>query len=184
MGMMVMTGKGKGINFDRDAFSEACPFDVKCLDQPISNFLYKDDKNLVFTHEKDFTNDQKVLLIGGIRDGDMAERQSANFEDITPKEIENSIFGYYAQRARAMLLSDLFAREYGYPEDMFRSVLDYDNNVMLYIPAGFPYSEKADKRFRELTEEKFIEQLNEFVKNITGEDDKHELDICEEWWKE
>lgn len=77
-----------------------------------------------------------------------------------------------------------FEKRYGYPFGSFRSVSDYDDNVMIFCNSLWPPKE-YNKNLAELTEEKLEKQLQEFLTEITGDSryaDK-KLELCEEYDK-
>ncbi len=87
------------------------------------------------------------------------------------------------------VFTDLFAYAfedmYGYPYGSFRSVTDYNGDSMFFFAGTFPFPENhIYDNLRQLTREKYKEQLEEFFSTLTGEKQKLELAMCEEYIKE
>lgn len=84
-----------------------------------------------------------------------------------------------------LALAGMFEEKYGYPAGSFRSVSDYDGNVMLFCNSQWP-PEEYNQALAELTEEKLEKQMREFLVEVTGDKEfaACELEICEEYVKE
>ena len=81
-------------------------------------------------------------------------------------------------------LAPVFAAKYGYPPDAFESCKDYEENQMLFCTAMIPLPAGWES-LQTLTEEKFLQQLNEFFSLITGGEQEafQKLELCERWTK-
>ena len=97
---------------------------------------------------------------------------------------EEDFFEDFHNRIIANGMHCCFEKRYGYPFGSFRSVSDYDDNVMIFCNSLWPPKE-YNKNLAELTEEKLEKQLQEFLTEITGDSryaDK-KLELCEEYTK-
>lgn len=94
-------------------------------------------------------------------------------------------FLVYANELCSLVLHEIFEERYGYPQNSFFSISDYDFTVMLFCNAKWP-PEKYNKALAELTEAKLKKQLQEFLSEVTGNEKfkTKELEFCEEYIKE
>ena len=97
----------------------------------------------------------------------------------------NRDFSDQASEIYSNAMSIVFEKMYGYPQDTFVSVSDYDYNTMIFCHASWPPAE-YNEALATLTEDKLEKQLQEFLVLVTG-DKKYrdaELEMCEEYVKE
>lgn len=187
MGMMIVVGRGKGITGIE--LTPNMPFDVKALKtHPLKNFLVGTKwEGTEFVREKELTPAQKLYIVGWLNSDYIYDADNLRPEEWTPEDIDNEINGYYRKWDCYSIqsLAPIFEVEYGYPAGAFRSVCDYEDTTMLYLRVMFPFSDPAFvKRFSGVTEAAMEKEMNEFMRNITGEDRKYPVEICEEWWKD
>lgn len=186
MGMMVVANRGKGIS--GIGLEPNMPFDVKALkERPLKDFLAETKwAGIDFVHEKEFTPAQKIYIIGWLNADYIYGADKLKPEQWEPAYIEDEIDGSCDwERYSMYALAPIFEVEYGYPTGAFRSVCDYEDTTMLYLRVMFPFSNpEFVKRFSGVTEETMEEEMNEFMRNITGKDRTYSVEICEEWWKD
>ena len=102
-------------------------------------------------------------------------------EDLTELDIDEYTYEY--ENSMFDIVSYAFCDKYGYPYELFISAIDYNEDKMLFCDTIFPLPEKY-KFMYDLTEEKYIKQLNEFFSELTGKQYNLELKICEMYIKE
>lgn len=186
MGMMVVTGTGKGISGME--LDEEMPFGVAALkDRPLNDFLVGTrGENTVFVHAEEFSPVEKAYIIGlahtdylyGSDDMTPGEWASADVK----KQMEND---RDCGQTLLWALAPIFEIEYGYPLGTFRSVQDYDDNTMMYLRRMFPFSDpELTKRFSGISEDDLENEMNEFMRKVTGENMEYQIEVCEEWWKD
>ncbi len=186
MGMMVVLNRGKGIA-DMELTPDM-PFDVKALkEHPIKDFLTETKwAGIDFAHEKEFTPAQKIYIIGWLNADYIYEADKLKPEEWEPAYIADEIDDSCDwERYSMYALAPIYEVEYGYPAGTFRSVMDYEDNKMLYLRVMFPFNNpELTKRFSGVTRDMMGAEMNEFMRNVTGEDKKYPVGICEEWWKD
>lgn len=186
MGMMVVTGTGKGISGIE--LDEEMPFGVAALkDRPLNDFLAGTrGENTVFVHAEEFSPVEKAYIIGLAHTDYLYGADDMKPGEWTAKDVKEQMEKDYACDRRLLRsLAPIFEIEYRYPLRTFRSVQDYDDNTMLYLKKLFPFSDpELTKRFSGMSEGDLAKEMNEFMKKVTGENIEYEIETCEEWWKE
>ena len=80
-------------------------------------------------------------------------------------------------------LAKIFANEYGYPPEAFRSLMDYNGDYMLYCCATFPFPEEWES-LTHFSEAVYQQQLDDFFTRLTGKECHMSIEVCEEYVKE
>ena len=186
MGMMVTAGAGKGIY--NIVLGKDMPFEVDSLKtHPLNDFLvdtrWEKEK---FAHEQEFSLAEKVFLIGYLGSDYIYNAANLHPGEWTPKEIEEQMEDdYYWDRYSLRAVARIYEVEYGYPPKTFRSIMDYEDNRIFYLRDMAPFSdERLVQKFSGMSQKDWEDELNEFMKKLTGEDRHYDVKICEEWWKE
>ncbi len=182
MGWLHVAKTGKGVTLGYD---EAVPMSEAGIAKYVLS--KKDAENIVgkeLPHYEELTPLHKAMVVSRDRNTyrwslemhDPAEYTDWDFDGISEDDAKSLFIGS---------LSVLFEHHYGYPSASFRSVSDYNGTAMLYCDVAWP-PEEYNQALANMTENSLIQQLREFVVDVTGKNMYQQLDleICEEYIKE
>lgn len=141
-----------------------------------------------FRHLDQYSKADLALLLGVLednpygfysykyRDADMAQQPLNKFKEILDDTKDYPVCAVGG-------LAKIFANEYGYPAEAFRSLMDYNGDFMFYCNATFPFPEGWESLMK-LSETVYQQQLDDFFTRLTGEECHMKLETCEEYVKE
>ena len=168
-GKGIFLGRTSDIHFDEEFLAKYAP-----TRKEAKEFLNEEGYNVNLRDFEEWPLHKKFMVTPGNswRFVSWYYRPDRDFSDEAPQIYSNA-------------MSMIFEKMYGYPQDNFVSVSDYDSNTMIFCHASWPPAE-YNEALATLTEDKLEKQLQEFLVLVTG-DDKYrdaELEICEEYIKE
>lgn len=121
---------------------------------------------------------QKACYVG------KSSQHFSGYENTKSLDFDN-LEEYVIKNLLISALGICFERMYDLPKDCIRSVCDYNEDFMFFMCVTWPPKENNNNVLSELTQDKFLEMINEFFSKITGKNKMlcSELEMCEEYIK-